>query len=104
MSNKKTTANILKKLKNVDDMFADEFGKEYLKRVKEKTPVRSGTLRDGWEVKTPNNDVVVENNVPYADYVENGTEHMAGAFMAKVTASETGEIIKVVERRIKNKK
>ena len=96
MSNKSVFESITKQIAEADDNFKKEFADEFEKRVKRRTPVDTGTLRRGWKVKVTSNSIDVKNDVPYAGYVEDGTEHMAGAHMLKTTVSETAAIAKKV--------
>jgi len=38
--------------------------------IKNATPVRTGMLRAGWEVNYDNLNIVIENPIPYAVYVD----------------------------------
>lgn len=47
-----------------------------------RTPVRSGRLRAGWQVVRTGPDAFrVENDVPYAETIELGTQRRPGAHM-----------------------
>lgn len=83
--------------------FQDEFAEEFLVRVQRRTPVDTGRLRAGWDIGTSGKTVVVLNDVEYASYVEDGTEHMRGAHMLKVTISERRAIGDKVTRKLKQK-
>lgn len=63
---------------------ANTTAKKVLDVAKEGTPVVTGTLLAGWELTqatVSNPSAEVANNVPYAGYVEDGTEHMKGEHM-----------------------
>lgn len=95
MSNKKAFGRIQKHLKNVDEKYEKAYKDEFLKRVVNRTPVDSGTLRNGWKITGSS----IENDVPYAGYVEDGTESMAGAHMVKTTMSESAQISKIAMKK-----
>jgi len=81
----------LEKLSNLDmDKFYTEAAKDLagrlLSKVKKRTPVVYGTLRDAWAVmpvgKRGNHyTVVVLNNLVYASYVEYGHRQLPGRFI-----------------------
>lgn len=79
--------------------FRHEYSKELLDRVKARTPVITGTLRDGWEYELSQKDVAVRNRVPYASFVEYGTEKMEPRAMLRTTAAEGEEIARVAAER-----
>lgn len=94
MSNAAVFKQITERLTNLSDEFAQEFADEFEERVKMRTPVDTGRLRNGWIVVVTDDDISVENHVPYAGYVEQGTEHMSGAHMLAITMTEVPEIAK----------
>ena len=55
------------------DLFAGEYAALLCERVKQKTPVLSGHLRDGWYVTVDGSSFTVGNMVEYAPFVEFGT-------------------------------
>jgi hypothetical protein len=79
--------------------FRHEFGKEFLARVQERTPVVTGTLHAGWEYQLKEQDVEVRNRVPYASYVERGTDKMEPRGMLAATKEEAKEIAEVAKER-----
>jgi hypothetical protein len=94
--------NIQKSIDKID-AYKDEFGKEFLARVKEKTPVDTGRLQAAWELKVNKDTITVKNPAlndegePYAIYVEFGTDKMRGVFMLQRTIAESGDISKVAK-------
>jgi hypothetical protein len=101
MSNAQVFKRITERLRKTDDQFAEAFADEFEKRVKNRTPVDTGTLQRGWETTVSPDEITIRNDVEYAGYVEDGTEHMDGAHMLKVTMSEIPEISKIAQRKIK---
>jgi len=101
MSNAQIFQQITKRLKKVDDDFADEFAKEFEDRVAQRTPVDTGHLRASWDTRVSSSQITISNDAEYAGYVEEGTEYMEGAHMLKTTMSEIPEIAKVALNRIK---
>jgi hypothetical protein len=74
------------------EKFKEEFAREFLDRVKSKTPVDTGRLQDGWEAKVAGSEIEVSNAVPYAVHVERGTAHTAPVGMLAVTVLEADQI------------
>ena len=63
--------------------------------VKSKTPVRTGTLRDAWEIQNRLlSGPVIVNDIDYGIFVENGTDKMTGAYMLRRTLYELSRNIK----------
>lgn len=79
--------------------FAAEWSREFVERVKQKTPVVSGFLRDSWYTKTYDNEVEIGNSAPYASYVEYGTLNMEPRAMMQTTLLEKDDISKVATER-----
>jgi hypothetical protein len=70
-------------LENTEELIDDIF-----EGVKEKTPVRTGTLKASWEKRAPTklgDNGQVGNTQDYATYVEDGTTSMAPRNMLKAT-------------------
>lgn len=61
--------------------------------IRAKTPVRTGNLRDGFDIDLDGN---ITNLVDYADEVEYGTVNRPGAFMVERSLPEIEE--RLVER------
>lgn len=74
---------------------------EMLERIVRRTPVITGTLRDGWEVTSQSkSSFVISNDVEYAGYVEYGTEKMEPRAMVRTTLEEIDSIIQQVKGRL----
>lgn len=101
MSNASVFQQITKRLVKIDDEFAQEFADEFEKRVARRTPVDTGLLQRSWDTRVSPTEITIGNDVEYAGYVEDGTEHMSGAHMLKTTMSEVPEIAKLVLNRMK---
>ncbi|MEJ7929848.1 HK97-gp10 family putative phage morphogenesis protein [Ramlibacter sp. AN1015] len=84
--------------------FRHEFGKEFVERVKQKTPVITGTLQQGWEYQLKEQEVEVRNKVPYASFVEYGTSKMEPRAMLQTTREEAEQIAQVAKERAERKK
>lgn len=85
------------------DEFQEEFAEEFLDRVEDRTPVDTGKLQNGWDIGTSGKTTIVGNDVDYASYVENGTEHMRGAHMLKITVAERQAIGDKVTKKLRAK-
>ena len=57
--------------------------------VKRLTPVRTGTLRDGWNLYTDSNMGTVTNDVEYLPYVNYGTSRQEGKFFIEEALQNT---------------
>jgi len=84
------------KVMDITDEMEEEFLKESLKRIKARTPVQSGTARDGWFIKSGS----IFNRVDYVKFLELGTWKMRPIAMVKRTAAEADQILKQVIRKI----
>lgn len=65
--------------------FKEQFGVEAVERMKQRTPVRTGVLKESYGFTLKAKDVEFWNLAPYATYVENGTPHMAPRAMMRTT-------------------
>lgn len=90
---------ILKQIDKRVNLFIKLFAEEFEKRVKQRTPVRTGKLRNGWEIEITKDKINIKNDVEYAQFVEDGTENMRGAHMLKTTFSERNAIAKQAAKR-----
>ena len=80
--------------------FKTEFGSEFVERVKQRTPVRTGALQGGWGFETTATDISIYNTKDYAGFVENGTEHMAPRGMLRTTILEGQQIAMAVKQKL----
>jgi hypothetical protein len=82
------------------------FGNEMLKRVKEKSPVRTGLLKDSWVLEVAAGVMNIKNTAKdeegelYTPYVEYGTAKAPGQFMLTATVNERGDILKVAKKNV----
>lgn len=81
--------------------FPNEFGQEFLSRVRERTPVLTGKLQRDWGYQVKAGVVEVYNIADYASFVEWGTEKMAPRGMLRTTALEVDEISAIALERSK---
>lgn len=72
--------------------FKREFGIEFLKRVKQRTPVKTGALQRGYLQTQRKTSIDISNTKDYAAYVEFGTEKMAPRAMIRTTLEESEQI------------
>jgi len=96
-------SNIDKAIKNIEkglNKIQHDIVEEGLRLVKDKTPVRSGLLKNSWsaEHKEFGQQSSINNPQRYAKYVENGSPTTRPAKMAAQTVQqlkiEAGKIIK----------
>ena len=81
--------------------FKEEFGMEFMERVKQRTPVRTGALQRGWGFQMRQTDIEVYNIQDYATFVEYGTPYMAPRGMLRTTLLEAEDIAQVAAERSK---
>jgi hypothetical protein len=79
--------------------FKQEFGIEFLERLRARTPVRSGDLQEGWGFDMKQQSIDIWNTQDYAAYVEYGTEKMAPRAMLRTTLLEKEQIAEVAKQR-----
>lgn len=75
--------------------FKQFFGEEFMERVKQRTPVVTGALRNSWGFTMRQDDIEIWSTSPYSDFVENGTETMAPRGMLRTTLLEKDDIARV---------
>jgi hypothetical protein len=68
-------------------------GQTVVDRVKQKTPVRTGALRDAWTYEVDESLLTVGNTIPYAIFVELGTPKMAPQGMLSTTILEVPQLV-----------
>lgn len=73
----KDVAALIKDVEAETEFLADVV----LEVAREATPEQTGTLKRGWQKRKEGTVTVVENPVPYAGYVDQGTSKMAGNHM-----------------------
>ncbi len=59
-----------------------------LSRIKDRTPVDTGALRDGWRLEGSGTELEIVNDEEYASFVEEGTPSTQPAGMVALTLSE----------------
>jgi len=79
--------------------FKEEWGVEFLERVRQRTPVQTGALKGGWGFDMKAKDISVYNTKDYAAYVEYGTEKMAPRAMLQTTMLEKELITEVAKQK-----
>jgi len=79
--------------------FKEEWGVEFLERVRARTPVRTGALQGGWGFDQKKESIDVWNTQEYAGYVEYGTEKMAPRAMLRTTLLEAEQITEVAKEK-----
>lgn len=84
--------------------FKQEYGIEFMARVKEKTPVESGELQGAWGFTMKAEDIEIYNVAEYAEFVENGTPKMAPRGMLRATMLEAEDIARVAAEKAGLKK
>lgn len=79
--------------------FKKEWALEFLERVRARTPVLTGALKDGWGFNMKQQSIDIWNTQDYAGYVEYGTEKMAPRAMLRTTLLESEQIAQVAKER-----
>jgi uncharacterized protein CbrC (UPF0167 family) len=94
--------DVTKKIGQVKQAFADEF----LRRVVQRTPVRTGLLKDSWDMAVKRGKIELKNIAKneegdeYVTYVEFGTYKMPGFFMVTLTVIEAEEILQIAKKNV----
>jgi len=78
----------------------EKFKEEFLHRVAQRTPVRTGALKAGWEWDEQGDSLYFTNDVEYAIFVEQGTSKMAPRMMVGTTLLEVDDILKQVVKEV----
>jgi hypothetical protein len=92
----------IKQVGKIPQAFADEF----VKRVKERSPVRTGLLKESWDMQVKpgvlelRNKATNEEGQPYTSYVEWGTYKQAPVLMISTTVLEKQDILKVAKQKV----
>jgi len=105
------------KVKAKSERVCDAVADEVFKRVKERTPVDTGALRDAWVLERKDSRITITNGKPYARVVEygmyprnpvggegktsNGFSTQAPSGMVGVTIEELPQILKQVKEDLK---
>jgi len=92
-----TNAQVFFRTRQQLEFFVEEFGAEFLERVEDRTPVKTGHLQNSWALAETSDNMFINNDASYAVYVE------AWAHMLKLTFSERENISKVAARRAKGR-
>ena len=79
--------------------FKEEWAVEFLERVRYRTPVRTGALRDGWHQQQKQTSIDVSNTQPYAAYIEYGTPKIAPRAMLRTTLEEADQIAEIATHK-----
>ena len=80
------------------EKFMSEFGIEFYSRLRRRTPVDTGRLKNSWGMQVKETGVEIWNETPYAAYVEFGTPKMAPRAMLRTTTEEAEEIAEIALR------
>jgi|DEB0MinimDraft_6_1074348.scaffolds.fasta_scaffold00416_13 hypothetical protein len=82
-----TIPQALKRIDQIMNQVQDQFVEEGSRTVRSKTPVRTGKLQNGWNTKSApfGRQASIDNNVQYANYVENGSPTVRPYKMAAQT-------------------
>jgi hypothetical protein len=75
----------------MDDDTWEAYVDQALKLIKKYTPVKTGKLRNGWSLADLNPySAIISNDVPYAEFVNDGTPYMAARNMTGLTLAALG--------------
>lgn len=81
--------------------YVQAYAEEFDSRVKGRTPVRTGALRDSFHPENVNEEGFEEvSEVDYADFVENGTWKMEPRYMVRTTVEDADAIHDVVKDKL----
>ena len=79
--------------------FKMEFALEMLDRIRSRTPVLTGKLKDGWGQTQRSEGFDIWNVQDYAGYVEYGTIHFPPRGMIRTTMLEKDQIAQIAKER-----
>lgn len=96
MSNVSKAEEAVAKINN----FKEEFMNIFMNRVRQKTPVETGALKDGWYIEKHTDGLSLNNDEDYAVYLELGTENIAPVAMVQTTIIESSAIIKEAKQKV----
>lgn len=91
-----TDFSALKVIQEQIEQLAPKIAEKIIYRVKRRTPVRSGRLRDGWNSSITPSKIIIYNDVDYAPYIEYGTPTIEPVGMLRTTLEEIGLIVKEI--------
>lgn len=80
--------------------FIPAWATEAKSRIVQRTPVRSGALRDAWADALPPGAIEINNTMPYAHMIELGTIHMRPQPMVRTTVLEVDQITEVAKKKV----
>jgi hypothetical protein len=84
--------------------FKQEYGMEFMERVKARTPVRSGHLQNSWGFDMKATDISIYNVADYASYINDGTPYIQPHRMLETTMLEHDDIAAVAAQKAGLKK
>lgn len=79
--------------------FVNEWAMEFKRRVEEKTPVKTGALKAGYQLAVTPDGFELTNDQSYFGYVEMGTATQAPHRMALRSFMEAEQITKAAKER-----
>ena len=86
-------------LKDQIGAFSQAFADEFLTRVKRRTPVITGRLRDSWQATVNKGTIEIFNDMDYAIFVEEGTHKMTPRGMLRATMIEAEQIATIAKEK-----
>lgn len=95
-----TIPQALKRIDQIMNQVQDKFVEEGFKTVRSKTPVRTGKLKNGWNTDPApfGRQASIDNNVDYANYVEQGSPtvrpHKMAAQTVQTLRSQADSIVR----------
>lgn len=78
------------------DKVVNEVRNEVYDRIVRRTPVDTGTARDGWVLAQEGSVATINNDVPYIDELEEGSSKQAPNGMVRITLEEVPDILDTV--------
>ena len=70
--------------------------------LKDATPIDTGLARDSWRINLLKENVEIINDVPYIEYLNNGSSKQAPAYFVEATALKYGKPLGVIVEVRKN--
>lgn len=93
--------DFINSLPDLVDKVKVEFATELVNVARDNTPVRTGQMRDSWQVEVAE-DIVIRNTAPHAGFVEYGTVKMAPRAPLGRAIAQAPQLLEAVVRRNSN--
>lgn len=91
--------NVILDMKTQLRRFKSEFGVEFLERVRRRTRIKTGALRNGWGFTMKQTAIELWNIMGYSWYQEFGTKYIKPTGAIRITMEEADQIAAIAKQR-----